>query len=105
MIQNIEHLKEGDLVAVLQGWSHKIEPAVYLKSTFYSKDVPKSIHYLRLDSNVTHWLEHGYYDRITVIHSTTQRIWKITEDNLTKEQLERYQTIKRKICQKKEKTN
>jgi hypothetical protein len=72
--QKVDHLKKGDLICVHMGYSHKMIVAVFINATAYS------ISFIREYS--------GYQEHIRTRNSTTQRVWKITEDNVDKTVLE-----------------
>jgi len=73
MKQKTDNLKVGDLIAInYNGYNHKWCCAIYIKSS------KVSISYMNLS---------GYENHIRIRNSTTQRVYKITEDNLTSEEL------------------
>jgi hypothetical protein len=82
MIQKVEHLKKGDLVVVTSN--------NYNQKSVYLKHVKRD----NLIASIT-YLDIKYNDesRINTRHSTTQRIFKITEDNLDAPELSVYKNI------------
>lgn len=91
--QKIDHLKEGDLVAILEGWSHKIVYGIYVRSKVESNKVI-SISYFNLKYAL------GYTSSIRTRNSNTQRVIKITEDNLEQDILIKYLKWRRENIKK-----
>lgn len=82
MIQKIDNLKLGDLVVVLGQFQNEI--GVYIKHV-KRDNIIASITYKSIKRNRE--------ERINTRHSTIQRIYKITEDNLSIPQANAYRDI------------
>lgn len=78
MIQKVDNLKKGDLVYVIGVYQNY--HAIYLKHKI-KDNVVISIDFQYLD---------GRCDSMRTRNSTRQRIYKITEDNLSSEELNQY---------------
>lgn len=84
MIQKIDNLKKGDLVVIeSSGYLKRWETAVFLEA--------------RLDKatviSIRFWELEGQSNQINTRNSTQQRVYKITEDNLTQPLLNSYKEI------------
>lgn len=92
MEQKTNHLKTGDLILIQQGWDKHLKCAVFC----YSSDVSITFKSLYEKSHL-----HDYLDHIRTRNSTRQRVYKISIDNLTQEQLIIYKKVRRKVLQMK----
>lgn len=80
MIQKVEHLKKGDLVVIVSNGLYS-ELSIYLKHV-KRDNIIASITYINL--------RNGRENRINTRHSTCQRVYKITEENLDNSELDTY---------------
>lgn len=80
MIQKVEHLKKGDLVVIVSNGLYS-ELSIYLKHV-KRDNLIVSITYINL--------RNGRENRINTRHSTCQRVYKITEENLDNSELDTY---------------
>ena len=92
--QKTNHLKTGDLITVQKGWDKHVFYAVYC----FSSDV--SITYKTLYENSP---KHDYLDHIRTRHSPNQRVFKVTLDNLSEDNLKLYKKVRKKVLDLKKK--
>ena len=82
MIQKVDHLKKGDLIFVLGNYQNEL--GVYMYCT-KDKEIVKTINYVPLFCS--------YITHIRTRNSNKQRVYKIDKENLSKEQLQAYNSI------------
>ena len=93
MIQKVDNLKIGDLIIVLGTFQDCV--GIYYKHKIRDSIVV-SIDYFSFWRNYN---EHYWYNSIRTRHSTKQRVYKITIDNLNEEDLAQYNIIINKLRQ------